>query len=56
MRLKICLEFLRLSTFSRLHGCGKPDIWDEHEDGIWKPPKIAYPAYKGTSLVWQMIH
>ncbi|XP_020576981.1 calreticulin-3 [Phalaenopsis equestris] len=25
----------------------KPDTWDEDEDGIWKPPKIPNPAYKG---------
>ncbi|MQM09395.1 hypothetical protein Taro_042267, partial [Colocasia esculenta] len=25
----------------------KPDTWDEEEDGIWKPPKIPNPAYKG---------
>ncbi|KAF5944148.1 hypothetical protein HYC85_018225 [Camellia sinensis] len=26
----------------------KPDNWDEDEDGIWKPPKVPNPAYKGT--------
>ncbi|GMY32575.1 calreticulin-3-like isoform X1 [Fagus crenata] len=25
----------------------EPDDWDEEEDGIWKPPKIPNPAYKG---------
>ncbi|GAB2277173.1 Calreticulin-3, variant 2 [Dionaea muscipula] len=25
----------------------EPDNWDEDEDGIWKPPKIPNPAYKG---------
>ncbi|KAG6487723.1 hypothetical protein ZIOFF_056320 [Zingiber officinale] len=25
----------------------KPDMWDEDEDGIWKPPKIPNPQYKG---------
>ncbi|GMP21735.1 hypothetical protein CsSME_00000044 [Camellia sinensis var. sinensis] len=25
----------------------KPDNWDEDEDGIWKPPKVPNPAYKG---------
>ncbi|KAJ4748205.1 Calreticulin [Rhynchospora pubera] len=24
-----------------------PDSWDEDEDGIWKPPKVPNPAYKG---------
>ncbi|WRX24096.1 Calreticulin/calnexin - like 5 [Theobroma cacao] len=23
------------------------DNWDEEEDGIWKPPKIPNPKYKG---------
>lgn len=25
----------------------QPDSWDEDEDGIWKPPKVPNPAYKG---------
>ncbi|KAK9138718.1 hypothetical protein Sjap_009312 [Stephania japonica] len=25
----------------------EPDSWDEDEDGVWKPPKIPNPAYKG---------
>ncbi|KAF5465398.1 hypothetical protein F2P56_015411 [Juglans regia] len=25
----------------------EPADWDEEEDGIWKPPKIPNPAYKG---------
>nr|WMP39828.1 calreticulin-3 [Solanum melongena] len=25
----------------------KPDHWDDEEDGIWRPPKIPNPAYKG---------
>ncbi|KAF3784727.1 Calreticulin-3 [Nymphaea thermarum] len=25
----------------------KPDHWDEDEDGIWKPPMVPNPAYKG---------
>ncbi|PHT28485.1 Calreticulin [Capsicum baccatum] len=25
----------------------KPDHWDEEEDGIWRPPKVPNPAYKG---------
>ncbi|CAL9135991.1 unnamed protein product [Musa acuminata var. zebrina] len=25
----------------------KPDTWDDDEDGLWKPPKIPNPAYKG---------
>ncbi|KAF3329421.1 calreticulin-3-like isoform X1 [Carex littledalei] len=25
-----------------------PDTWDEDEDGIWRPPKVPNPAYKGT--------
>ncbi|TXG48838.1 hypothetical protein EZV62_024713 [Acer yangbiense] len=25
----------------------QPDSWDEDEDGIWKPPRIPNPAYKG---------
>lgn len=25
----------------------QPDSWDEEEDGLWKPPKIPNPAYKG---------
>ncbi|XVE84481.1 hypothetical protein DITRI_Ditri17bG0017000 [Diplodiscus trichospermus] len=25
----------------------EPDDWDEEDDGIWKPPKIPNPAYKG---------
>ncbi|GJU14795.1 calreticulin-3 [Tanacetum coccineum] len=25
----------------------QPDTWDEDEDGIWRPPKIPNPAYKG---------
>ncbi|XP_058094240.1 calreticulin-3-like isoform X3 [Magnolia sinica] len=25
----------------------EPDSWDEDEDGIWKPPKIPNPKYKG---------
>ncbi|EOY04811.1 Calreticulin 3 isoform 2 [Theobroma cacao] len=25
----------------------EPDDWDEELDGIWKPPKIPNPAYKG---------
>ncbi|KDP43889.1 hypothetical protein JCGZ_20899 [Jatropha curcas] len=25
----------------------EPDNWDEEEDGIWKPPKIPNPKYKG---------
>ncbi|XP_021906843.1 calreticulin-3 [Carica papaya] len=25
----------------------EPDNWDEEEDGVWKPPKIPNPAYKG---------
>ncbi|KAI3797701.1 hypothetical protein L1987_32964 [Smallanthus sonchifolius] len=25
----------------------KPDTWDEDEDGVWRPPKIPNPAYKG---------
>ncbi|PHT96484.1 Calreticulin [Capsicum chinense] len=24
-----------------------PDHWDEEEDGIWRPPKVPNPAYKG---------
>ncbi|ONK57853.1 uncharacterized protein A4U43_C09F4880 [Asparagus officinalis] len=26
----------------------KPGTWDEDEDGIWRPPKVPNPAYKGT--------
>ncbi|ONK72406.1 uncharacterized protein A4U43_C04F19090 [Asparagus officinalis] len=26
----------------------KPASWDEDEDGIWRPPKVPNPAYKGT--------
>ncbi|RVW70176.1 Calreticulin-3 [Vitis vinifera] len=25
----------------------EPDNWDEEEDGLWKPPKIPNPAFKG---------
>ncbi|KAJ6420537.1 hypothetical protein OIU84_027972, partial [Salix udensis] len=25
----------------------EPDDWDEEDDGIWRPPKIPNPAYKG---------
>ncbi|KAG1363698.1 putative Calreticulin-3 [Cocos nucifera] len=25
----------------------KPDTWDDDEDGIWRPPKVPNPAYKG---------
>ncbi|KAJ7980674.1 Calreticulin [Quillaja saponaria] len=25
----------------------EPDDWDDEDDGIWKPPKIPNPAYKG---------
>jgi len=25
----------------------QPDTWDEDEDGIWRPPKVPNPAYKG---------
>ncbi|CAN1262143.1 CRT3 [Linum perenne] len=25
----------------------EPDDWDEEENGIWRPPKIPNPAYKG---------
>ncbi|KAK4353562.1 hypothetical protein RND71_025756 [Anisodus tanguticus] len=25
----------------------KPDHWDDEEDGIWRPPKVPNPAYKG---------
>ncbi|RYR60900.1 hypothetical protein Ahy_A04g017985 isoform B [Arachis hypogaea] len=25
----------------------EPENWDEEEDGIWRPPKIPNPAYKG---------
>ncbi|KVI07869.1 Calreticulin [Cynara cardunculus var. scolymus] len=25
----------------------QPDTWDEDEDGMWRPPKIPNPAYKG---------
>ncbi|KAJ6690941.1 CALRETICULIN AND CALNEXIN, partial [Salix koriyanagi] len=25
----------------------EPDEWDEEDDGIWRPPKIPNPAYKG---------
>ncbi|KAM0010075.1 putative calreticulin/calnexin, concanavalin A-like lectin/glucanase domain superfamily [Helianthus debilis subsp. tardiflorus] len=25
----------------------QPDTWDEDEDGVWRPPKIPNPAYKG---------
>ncbi|XP_011628731.1 calreticulin-3 [Amborella trichopoda] len=25
----------------------EPDTWDEFEDGVWKPPMIPNPAYKG---------
>jgi calreticulin len=25
----------------------EPNDWDEEEDGLWKPPKIPNPAYKG---------
>ncbi|GMN62705.1 hypothetical protein TIFTF001_031787 [Ficus carica] len=25
----------------------EPDDWDDEEDGIWRPPKIPNPAYKG---------
>ncbi|PHT26426.1 Calreticulin-3 [Capsicum baccatum] len=25
----------------------EPDHWDEEEDGIWRPPKVPNPAYKG---------
>ncbi|KAJ6377750.1 hypothetical protein OIU78_028053 [Salix suchowensis] len=25
----------------------EPDNWDEEDDGIWRPPKIPNPAYKG---------
>ncbi|KAI7753720.1 hypothetical protein M8C21_024733 [Ambrosia artemisiifolia] len=25
----------------------EPDTWDEDEDGVWRPPKIPNPAYKG---------
>ncbi|PON59113.1 Calreticulin/calnexin [Parasponia andersonii] len=25
----------------------KPESWDEEEDGLWKPPKVPNPAYKG---------
>ncbi|KAH7681241.1 Calreticulin protein [Dioscorea alata] len=25
----------------------KPDSWDDDEDGIWRPPKVPNPAYKG---------
>ncbi|XP_068646682.1 calreticulin-3-like isoform X2 [Aristolochia californica] len=25
----------------------QPDSWDEDDDGIWKPPKVPNPAYKG---------
>ena len=27
--------------------CYQPDTWDDDEDGLWKPPKIPNPAYKG---------
>lgn len=25
----------------------EPDDWDDEEDGIWKPPKVPNPSYKG---------
>lgn len=25
----------------------QPDTWDDDEDGIWRPPKVPNPAYKG---------
>ncbi|PKA54749.1 Calreticulin-3 [Apostasia shenzhenica] len=25
----------------------RPDTWDEDEDGVWKPPKVPNPEYKG---------
>ncbi|KAK3024795.1 hypothetical protein RJ639_044105, partial [Escallonia herrerae] len=25
----------------------QPDNWDEEEDGLWKPPKVTNPAYRG---------
>ncbi|KAJ8639377.1 hypothetical protein MRB53_016071 [Persea americana] len=25
----------------------EPDTWDEDEDGVWKPPRIPNPKYKG---------
>ena len=25
----------------------QPDNWDDEEDGVWKPPKVPNPAYKG---------
>ncbi|KAJ6791938.1 calreticulin-3-like [Iris pallida] len=25
----------------------KPDSWDEDEDGIWRPPKVPNPKYRG---------
>jgi len=25
----------------------QPASWDEDEDGIWKPPKVPNPAYRG---------
>ncbi|KAJ6419070.1 hypothetical protein OIU84_029222 [Salix udensis] len=31
----------------------EPDNWDEEDDGIWRPPKIPNPAYKGP---WKRKH
>merc|ERR1712187_217091 len=25
----------------------KPEVWDDDEDGVWEPPKIDNPAFKG---------
>merc|ERR1712178_617718 len=30
---------------------GKPDDWDDEEDGEWEPPMIDNPAYKGEWTV-----
>ncbi|PHT28482.1 hypothetical protein CQW23_31937 [Capsicum baccatum] len=38
---------LLLMRDHRISALNKPDHWDEEEDGIWRPPKVPNPAYKG---------
>ncbi|KAE8702945.1 Calreticulin [Hibiscus syriacus] len=42
--IQVQWSYVQMSnTVSRL----SPDDWDDEEDGIWRPPKIPNPKYKG---------
>lgn len=38
---------MNIMIYSYLFYSEQPHDWDEDEDGIWRPPKIPNPAYKG---------